>query len=182
MLNNVALDLWIFGEDGTGFGVPRNAFFTPDPTDDIQKLRQIGSKDGMIWAGSDLNPGKFLFTDCLDFTKENPGMQGRFPSHLSEKAFLHNNFIDSETGYTPHQLVYGSTSGIPGILQLPRNADTVLGGSIYRLMTGIHRAQGRAAPIPMGVNFPSEPGDQVHFLGPKGHIGQGRILSCSSRG
>ena len=94
--------------------MPRNAFFTPDPTDDIQKLRQIGSKDGMIWAWSDLNPGKFLFTNCLDFTKENPGMKGRFPSHLrmSEKAFLHNNFINSETGYTPHQLVYGSTSGL----------------------------------------------------------------------
>ena len=87
----------------------------------------------MIWAGSDLKPGNFLFPDCLDLTKENPGMQGRFPSHLrmSEKAFLHNNFINSETGYTPHQLVYGSTSGLPGILQLPRNADTVLGGSIY---------------------------------------------------
>ena len=106
-------------------------------------------------------------------------MQGRFPSHLrmSEKAFLHNNFIRSETGYTPHQLVYGSTSGLPGIFQLPRNADTVLGGSIYRLMTGIHRAQERGAPIPMGVNFPYEPSDQVHFIGPRGSIGQGRILS-----
>ena len=41
----------------------------------------------MIWAGSDLNPGKFLFTDYLDFTKENPDM-GRFPSvlRISEKS------------------------------------------------------------------------------------------------
>ena len=139
MLNKVALDLWIFGEDGNGLGVPRNAFFTPDPTDDIQKLRQIGRKDGIIWAGSDLKPGKFLFSDC-------------------------NNFIRSETGYTPHQLVYGSTSGLPGIFQLPRNADTGLGGSIYRLMTGIHRAQERGAPIPMGVNFPYEPSDQFFLL------------------
>ena len=99
----------------------------------------------MIWARSDLKPGKFLFTNCLDFTKENPGMQGRFPSHLrmSEKAFVYNNLIRSGTGYTPHQLVYGITSGLPGIFQLPRNADTVLGGSIYRLTTGIHRAHGR---------------------------------------
>ena len=37
MLNRVALDLWIYGEDGNGFGVPRNSIFTPDPTDDIQK-------------------------------------------------------------------------------------------------------------------------------------------------
>ena len=36
MLNNVALELWVHGEDGNGFGVPKNAFFTPDPTDDIQ--------------------------------------------------------------------------------------------------------------------------------------------------
>ena len=50
MLNRVALDLWIYGEDGNGFGVPRNSFFTLDPTDDIQKLRQTGRKDGMIWA------------------------------------------------------------------------------------------------------------------------------------
>ena len=116
MLNQVVLDLWVYGEDGTGFGVPRNAFFTPDPTDDIQKLCQLGSKDGMIWAGSDLNPGKFLFTDYLDFTKENPDM-GRFPSvlQISEKAFLHNNFINSETGYTPQQLVYGNTSGLPNV-------------------------------------------------------------------
>ena len=26
MLNKVALDLWIYGEDENGFGVPRNAF------------------------------------------------------------------------------------------------------------------------------------------------------------
>ena len=57
-------------------------FFTPDPTDDIQKLRQIGSKDGMIWAGSDLNPGKFLFTDCLDFTKRTLGCRDAFPQSL----------------------------------------------------------------------------------------------------
>ena len=31
MLNKVALDLWIYGEDGNGLGVPRNAFFYPRP-------------------------------------------------------------------------------------------------------------------------------------------------------
>ena len=74
MLNQVVLDLWVYGEDGTEFGLPRNAFFTPDPTDDIQKLRHLGSKDGMTWAGSDLNPGKFLFTDYLNFTTEIPSL------------------------------------------------------------------------------------------------------------
>ena len=42
-----------------------------------------------------------------------------------------------------------------------------------------YHAQERGAPIPMGVDFPYEPGDQVHFLGPRGRIGHGRILSKS---
>ena len=46
-------------------------------------------------------------------------------------------------------------------------------------MRGIHRTQEKVALVPLGVNFPYEPGDQVHFLGPKGRIGQGRILSKS---
>ena len=46
-------------------------------------------------------------------------------------------------------------------------------------MRGIHCTQEKVAPIPLGINFPYEPGDQVHFLGPKGRIGQGRILSKS---
>ena len=127
MLNQVVLDLWVYGEDGTGFGLPRNAFFTPDPTDYIQKLRHLGNKDGMTWAGSDLNPGKFLFTDYLDFTTEIPDM-GRYPSvlQIAEKAFLHNNFINPETGYTPQQLVYGNTSGLSGICQMYKDSTTVL--------------------------------------------------------
>ena len=181
MLNRVALDLWIYGENGNGFGVPRNSFFTPDPTDDIQKLRQTGKKDDRIWARSDLKPGEFWFSDCLDFTKRNPGMQGQFPSHLrmSAKVFVYNNLIKSGTGYTPHQLAYGITSGLPGIFQLPRNSDTVFAGSVQRVISGIHHAQERGAPIPMGVDFPYEPGDQVHFLGPRGRIDHGRILSKS---
>ena len=42
------------GEDGKGFGIPTNAFFTSDPTDDIQRLRRTGKKDGIKWARSDL--------------------------------------------------------------------------------------------------------------------------------
>ena len=30
MLNYVALELWAHGEDGDGFGIPKNAFFTAD--------------------------------------------------------------------------------------------------------------------------------------------------------
>ena len=106
-------------------------------------------------------------------------MQGHFPSHLrmSEKVFVYNNLIKSGTGHTPYQLAYGITSGLPGIFQLPRNLDTFFAGSLQRVISGIHHAQERAAPIPMGVDFPYEPGDQVHFLGPRGRIGHGCILS-----
>ena len=31
----------------------------------------------------------------------------------------------------------------------------------------------------VGMDFPYEPGDKVHFLGPKGRIGHGRILTKS---
>ena len=51
-------------------------------------------------------------------------------------------------GYTPHQLVYGITSGLPGIFQLPRNLDTVFAGSVQRLISGFHHPQERGAPMP----------------------------------
>jgi hypothetical protein len=41
---------------------------------------------------------------------------------------------------------------------------------------GIQGTDDRAAPTPLGMDFPYEPGDKVHFLGPKGH---GRILTKS---
>ena len=73
MLNCMALKLWAHGEDGNGFSIPKNAFFTSDPTDDIKRLRRAGRKDGIKWARSDLGLGKFLFSDCLDFTNaRNP--------------------------------------------------------------------------------------------------------------
>ena len=49
------------------------------------------------------------------------------------------------------------------------------------MISVIHYAQERGAPIPPGDDFPYEPGDQVHFLGPRGRIGQGYILSKLGR-
>ena len=69
MLNCVALKLWAHSEDGNGFGIPTNAFFTSDPTNDIQRLRRTGKKDGTKWARSDLKLGKFRFLDCLRLNK-----------------------------------------------------------------------------------------------------------------
>ena len=36
MLNHVVKEYWIYGEFGVGFGMPRNAFFTAETTDNIQ--------------------------------------------------------------------------------------------------------------------------------------------------
>ena len=144
MLNRVALELWVHGEDGNGFGIPTNAFFTSDLTDDIQRLCRTGKKDGLKWARSDLKLGKFRFMDCLDFTNgKSQGMRGSPPSHLR---------------------------------MTEKYSEAFLAGSLQRVISGIHHAQERGAPIPLGVDFPYEPGDQVHFLGPRG-----RILSKSGR-
>ena len=53
--------------------MPRNAFFTADPTDDIQSLRRAGRSDSVKWGRSDLKLGKFWFSDflgCTDCAKE----------------------------------------------------------------------------------------------------------------
>ena len=68
MLNFVALEYWSYGENGDSFGMPRNAFFTSDPTDDIQSLRRAGRTNGNKWGRSDLKLGKFRFSDFLDCT------------------------------------------------------------------------------------------------------------------
>ena len=39
------MENWIYGEHGEGFGMPRNDFFTAEPTDDIQRLRHAGRSD-----------------------------------------------------------------------------------------------------------------------------------------
>ena len=54
MLNYVALELWSYGENVDGFGMRTNAFFTTDPTDDIQGLCRAGRKNGIKWGRSDL--------------------------------------------------------------------------------------------------------------------------------
>ena len=53
--------------------------------------------------------------------------------------------------------------------------------SLKRLTAGIYHAQEQGAPVTLGDNFPFEPGDLDHFLGPHGRIGQGYILSNSVR-
>ena len=60
---DVVLNLWVYGETGMGYGCPKNTFFTPESRDNIQKLCIEGRKHSLNWAYSDLNPGKFQFSD-----------------------------------------------------------------------------------------------------------------------
>ena len=78
--------------------MPRNAFFTAEPTDDIQRLRRAGRSDNVKWGRSDLKLGKFQFLDFLDCTYiSETGLQFR----LSERIFVYNNLLSPCTGYTP---------------------------------------------------------------------------------
>ena len=121
----------------------------------------------------------FQFLDFLDCTdvSENTDLQFR----LSERISVYNNLLSPVTGYTPQQLVLGISSGIPGIFQIPNNPDSLFAQSLKKITAGIHHAQAQVAPITLGVDFPYEPGDLVHFLGSRGRIGQGYILSNSSK-
>ena len=66
--------------------MPRNSFFTVDPTDDIQCQRRAGRSDSVKWGRSDLKLGKFQFLDFLDCTDcaeiNNLGFR------LSERVFV----------------------------------------------------------------------------------------------
>ena len=143
------------------------------------RYRRAGREDCIKWGRADLKLGKFRFSDFLDCTDcaEVSNIGGR----LSERVFIYNNLLNPGTGYTPQQLIYGISSGIPGIFQIPRHPGALFARSLQRMISGIHYAQERGAPIPLGDDFPYEPGDQVHFLGPRGRIGQGYILSKSGR-
>ena len=120
-----------------------------------------GRKNGIKWGRSDLRLDKFRFSDFLDCTDcaEVKNIGGR----LSERVFIYNNLLNPGTGYTPQQMIYGISSGIPGIFQIPRHPGALFARSLQRMISGIHYAQKRGAPIPLGDDFPYEPGDQVQL-------------------
>ena len=119
MLNKVATEYCIYGEYGDGFGKPRNAFFTPREVDDLHHLNQAGKSENLILGRSDFKLGEFKFTEFLDckHIHRNTDLQAR----LSEQVFVHNNTLGPGTGYTPHQLVLGMNSGVPGIYEVPES-------------------------------------------------------------
>ena len=51
MVNNVVTEYWVYVEHGEGYGIPRNAFFTSEDTDDIRRLRHAGRSENIKGAG-----------------------------------------------------------------------------------------------------------------------------------
>ena len=104
--------------------MPKNAFFTAESTDDIQRLRHAGRSENVRWDRSDLKLGKFKFLDFLDCTDISDTTDLQF--RLFERIFIFNNVLGPGTGYKPQQIVLGISSGIPDIFQ---ESDSV--GSIF---------------------------------------------------
>ena len=76
------------------------AFFTADPTDDIQRLRRAGRSDSIKWGRSDLKLGKFRFSDFLDCT--DCAKINNLGARLSERVFVYNNLLSPGTGTHPN--------------------------------------------------------------------------------
>ena len=117
--------------------------------------------------------GKFKFSDFLDCTDISDTTDLEF--RLSERIFVYNNTLGPGIGYTPHQVVLGIGSEIPGIYQVPDSVGSIFARSLRQIKSGIHQTQAQGAPSTLGGDFPYKPGDLVHFLGPRGQIGQGYI-------
>ena len=160
MLNHVVTENWVYSEYGEGFDMSKNAFFTTDETDDIRRLRHAGRPENIKWGRSDLKPGKFKFSDFLDCAGIPSTTDLQF--RLSERIFVHNNMLGPGIGYTPHQVVLGIGSGIPGIYQVSDSEGSIFARSLKRIKAGIHKTL-------------------VKFLGPCGWIGQGYITGIFGR-
>ena len=72
--------------------------------------------ENLSWGRSDLKLGELKFLDCKHVHRSTD-LQAR----LSKQVFVHNNTLGPGIGYTPHQLVLGMRSGVPGIYEVPES-------------------------------------------------------------
>ena len=82
----------------------------------------------MVWKESDLEPS-FRFSELLDckHVHKDTNLQAR----LGEKVFVQNNTRWKRLGFTPHQMVLGLRSGVPGVGDIPEgNNDTPFARSL----------------------------------------------------
>ena len=117
---------------------PKMLFLHQKGRDDLHSLRKAGEPEGLIWAESDLKP-HFCFSEFLDCKHvRDTNLQAR----LSEQIFVLNNTMWKGLGFTPHQMVLGLSSGVPGIYDLPEgNNNTNFTQSLNRIKVGINKNQ-----------------------------------------
>ena len=132
--------------------MPRNAFFTADPTQVIS-FRTFWIALSSTTYGSD---------SLKEFLRLQQSFKSRYWVHTPTISFWHQ-LRDTR---------YISNTKEPRRTIRPELTEI---DSRYPLCSG------KGGPITLGDNFPYEPGDLVHFLGPRGCIGQGCILSKSGK-
>ena len=44
---------------------------------------------------------------------------------LAEKEFVQNNTMRKRLGFTPHQMILGLSSGLPGVYDIPEGNDVI---------------------------------------------------------
>ena len=75
-------------------------------------------------------------------------------ARLSEQVFVHNNSLGPGLGYTPHQLVLGLSSGVPGIYDMPENDNSNFTRSLQWSKQVKTKAGSHSPPSTLGDSFP----------------------------
>ena len=115
--------------------------------------KKTGEPEGLIWAETDLKL-HFCFSEFLDckYFHRDTNLQ----ASLAEQVFVQNNTLWKGLGFTPHQMVLGLSSGVPGIYDVPENDNTNFSQSLNRTKAGIN--QNQVAPtqphLTLGGSFP----------------------------
>ena len=157
MVNKVATDYWIYGEYSDGFGKPLNAFILHQGGggNDLHSLQKAGEPENFIWAKSELNLNFWFteFLDCKNFHRDT-----NIQAKLAEQVFVQNNTLWIGLGFTPHQLVLGLSSGVPGIYDVPENANTNISRRIKAILNKSQVAQ-KQPHLTLGGSFPDPEGE-----------------------
>ena len=128
-----------------------------------------------MWKESDFE-SCFCFSELLDckHVDKDTNLQAR----LGEQVFIQNNTMWKRLGFTPHQMVLGLSTGVPGVYDIPEgNNNTHFARSLKRIKEGLAKNQvAPTRPHPtLGGSFPYKPGDAFHFLGSMGRISLGCV-------
>ena len=76
------------------------------------------------------------FLDCKYFHRDT-----NLQASIAEQVFVQNNTLWKGLGFTPHQMVLGVSSGVPGIYDVPENDNSNFSQSLNRIKAGINKNQ-----------------------------------------